>query len=97
MENFMPPTDPTALFPVIVVPGITASSLVDEYPMGKEEIWSAVLNKAFERLSMHPDNLEYEAIEPAQVSARRFRLILLPFRIMLEDRPATVLFPGTCC
>jgi len=53
--------------PVIVVPGITASCLSDEYPLPQEIVWSAVLNKDYQRISLHPDNTRYEALEPARV------------------------------
>lgn len=57
--------------PVIVVPGITASDLMDDYPLKTETLWSMVLNKDYERLALHPDDLRYEAIEPARVFAGR--------------------------
>ena len=53
--------------PVIVIPGITGTSLTDEYPINPEAIWSTLLDKNFERLALHPDNLRYEAREPARV------------------------------
>jgi pimeloyl-ACP methyl ester carboxylesterase len=52
--------------PVIVIPGITAAYLDDRYPLPPETVWS-VLTKEYERASLHPDNLNYEAIEPALV------------------------------
>ena len=52
--------------PVIVVPGITGTCLRDEYPLPFETVWS-VLTKDYERLSLHPDNIRYEAIEPARL------------------------------
>jgi pimeloyl-ACP methyl ester carboxylesterase len=55
--------------PVIVIPGITASSLVDDYPLKADEIWTMVFNKKYERIALHPDDLRYEAIEPARVRA----------------------------
>jgi len=55
--------------PVIVVPGITATDLVDDYPLKADEIWSMVFNKDYERLALHPDDLRYEAVEPAHVVA----------------------------
>ena len=55
--------------PVIVLHGITASELRDEYPMGTETVWSAVLHKDYERICQHPDDLRYEAREPARVRA----------------------------
>jgi pimeloyl-ACP methyl ester carboxylesterase len=66
----MPPSDP-----VIVIPGITAAYLRDEYSLPPEVVWS-VLSKAYERAALHPDDLaekagqplrSYEADEPARV------------------------------
>lgn len=54
--------------PVIVVPGITASYLRDEYPVPAEHVWK-VIQKRYERIALHPDDLDYEAIEPARVRA----------------------------
>ena len=53
-------------FPVIVVPGITASSLRDEYPVEPETVWST-LAKRYERIALHPDDVRYEVQEPARV------------------------------
>lgn len=55
--------------PVIVIPGITASELRDEYPVRPESVWSAILNHDFERICQHPEDLRYEAKEPARVRA----------------------------
>jgi pimeloyl-ACP methyl ester carboxylesterase len=52
--------------PVILVPGITATSLRDEYALPAETVWS-VMTQDYERISLHPDNLRYEAIEPSRV------------------------------
>ncbi len=52
--------------PVIVIPGITANYLRDDYTVPPETVWS-VLTKDYERASLHPDNVRYEAIEPARV------------------------------
>lgn len=57
--------------PVIVVPGIMGTSLHDDYPLKTVDLWTMVLNKDYHRVSMHPDNLKYEAIEPARVYAGR--------------------------
>ena len=57
--------------PVIVIPGVTASDLLDDYPLKTDELWTMVLNKEFERIALHPDDLRYEAIEPAHVFAGR--------------------------
>jgi pimeloyl-ACP methyl ester carboxylesterase len=56
--------------PVVVVPGITGTELVDHYPLEPEIVWSTFRRKQFERLALHPDDLRYEAREPAQVRAR---------------------------
>jgi pimeloyl-ACP methyl ester carboxylesterase len=52
--------------PVIVVPGITASYLRDEYPISPDTVW-AVIKKDYARVTLHPDDDRYEAIEPARV------------------------------
>ena len=53
-------------YPVIVVPGITATYLHDQYPLPPETIWS-VLQKDYERAALHPDNVRFEAQEPARI------------------------------
>jgi hypothetical protein len=65
--------------PVIVVPGITATSLEDAYPIVPEEVWSAVIHKEYERIALHPDDIRYEAIEPARVQPRAL------FGVVYED------------
>jgi len=55
--------------PVIVIPGITATNLIDDYPLRADEIWTMVFNKEYERVALHPDDLRFEAIEPAHVVA----------------------------
>lgn len=52
--------------PVIVVPGITATYLNDEYPLPPETVWK-VLEKDYERIVLHPNDLRYEAREPARL------------------------------
>ncbi len=52
--------------PVIVVPGITATYLRDEYPLPPDDIWK-VIKKQYERIALHPNDLRYEAQEPARV------------------------------
>ncbi len=54
--------------PVIIVPGITASQLRDEYVLPPDIVWSAILNKEYERLALHPDNVRFEATEPARIA-----------------------------
>jgi pimeloyl-ACP methyl ester carboxylesterase len=56
--------------PVIVIPGITASDLRDEYPTDTERIWS-LINKQYERVYLHPDNVRFEARQPSMVRADR--------------------------
>ena len=36
--------------PVIVIPGITASDLHDDYPLKTETLWSMVFNKDFDNV-----------------------------------------------
>lgn len=52
--------------PVIVIPGITATYLKDEYPFDGNTVWG-LLKKDYERITPHPDDLRYEAIEPSRV------------------------------
>lgn len=56
--------------PVIVVPGITATSLEDQYPLTPELLWAPPLYRDFDRISMHPDDPRYEAVGPSRVAAR---------------------------
>lgn len=57
--------------PVIVIPGITATDFHDDYPHGSDHIWSMVFSKDFERIALHPDDLRYEARQPARVRPGR--------------------------
>lgn len=50
--------------PVIVVPGITATSLRDHYPAQPENVWG-IIRRDYERVGLHPDDLRYEQMEPA--------------------------------
>ncbi len=52
--------------PVIVVPGITATYLRDQYPLPPEIVW-AVIGKDYRRVALHPDNVRLEAKEPARI------------------------------
>jgi pimeloyl-ACP methyl ester carboxylesterase len=77
-------------YPVIVVPGITASNLQDEYPINPETVWS-VLTKEYERIVLHPNDLRYEAIEPARVrSGKLFEIayneLINELRYNLKDK-----------
>jgi pimeloyl-ACP methyl ester carboxylesterase len=73
----MPPSAP-----VIVVPGVTATYLRDLYPLPPETIW-AVIDKDFERVQMHPDNLRYEARQPAAVRAGQ--LYEIAYKELIEE------------
>lgn len=55
--------------PVVVVPGITASDLHDAYAVAPETVWSTFLNKNYDRILLHPDDLRYELQEPSRVVA----------------------------
>jgi pimeloyl-ACP methyl ester carboxylesterase len=54
------------VYPVIVLPGITGVQLRDEYQMPPDVVWG-LLQHDFPRSALHPDNLRYEALEPARV------------------------------
>ncbi|MGH8494866.1 MAG: esterase/lipase family protein [Gammaproteobacteria bacterium] len=54
--------------PVVVVPGITASSMRDEYDVNPRTVWAALLRR-YEEIALHPDDLRYERAEPARVVA----------------------------
>jgi pimeloyl-ACP methyl ester carboxylesterase len=83
--------------PVVVVPGITATELDDEYPMRTERLWDMLFERAYERIALHPDDLRYEAREPARVvTGRTFTVyddLVRSLRHELsprEDRPTPV-------
>lgn len=52
--------------PVIVLPGITGSYLRDEYQLPSDTVWGLV-QKEYTRVALHPNNPQYEAMEPARV------------------------------
>ena len=68
-----------SISPVIVVPGITASELQDEYELPPSVVWSALLNRDYGRIIPHPENQRYELREPARVSPRS------PFPVIYKD------------
>jgi len=78
--------------PVIVVPGITASVLRDEYPVKPEAVWRLV-KKAYGRIALHPDDVSpetpdapgprYERSEPARVRADR--VFGIPYGELIEE------------
>ena len=72
--------------PVIVIPGITASTLRDQYPNQPETIWDVLpFQRSYERITLHPEDpsLRYEAIEPARVVAER--LFTLPYDDLVNE------------
>lgn len=68
----------TRVSPVIIVPGITASVLQDEYVLPPEPVWTTVL-KRHERIPLHPMDRRYELLEPARVTASG------PFPVVYEE------------
>lgn len=68
--------------PVVVVPGITATVLRDEYPVAAEAIWK-VIGKEWDRVFLHPDDLRYERDEPAVV--RPDGVFPIPYREFIEE------------
>lgn len=65
--------------PVIVIPGITASDLHDEYELPPEAVWTTVLKRRYDRITLHPADQRYELREPARVMPRG------PFPLVYED------------
>ncbi len=78
--------------PVILVPGITATYLRDEYQLPPETVWKVMdCSQNYERISLHPDDLRYEAKEPArlkpdQVYEVAYKEILEELRYNLRTR-----------
>lgn len=70
---------PTPPSPVIVVPGMTASDLHDEYELPPEAVWTTMRRKRHDRIVPHPDDQRYELVEPARVAPRG------PFPLIYED------------
>lgn len=69
--------------PVVVVPGITATALVDQYPTDPETIWALIRPRAYERTALHPDDLRYEQREPAQV--RPGEVFSIPYDELVKE------------
>ncbi len=68
--------------PVIVVPGITATYLTDEYPLPPETVWK-VLEKQYERIALHPNDLRYEAQEPVRL--RTGQVFEVAYKELVEE------------
>lgn len=84
--------------PVILVPGLTASYLMDHYPLPPEETWSertflgAVVGvrREFERLSIHPDSpflypdkQRYEVRQPSRMMVGQ--VFQVAYRELIEE------------
>ncbi len=71
-------TDPQAkadrarplISPVIVIPGITASDLHDEYGIPPEAVWTTLRTKSYDRIALHPQDSRYELHGPARIAPR---------------------------
>lgn len=68
--------------PVIVVPGITANYLSDQYPIPPEDIWT-VLNLKYERAALHPDDLRFEVGAPSLV--RSGQLYEIAYKELIQE------------
>lgn len=68
--------------PVIVVPGIIATTMRDEYPISPEVVWS-VLTKKYLRTTLHPNDRRFELVEPARV--RPGELFGVAYGELIED------------
>ena len=96
--------------PVIFLPGIMGSALRDEYPVAPENVWSILkaATKNYERITLHPDDLNFEVVEPARVvkdhafelfyrdliEELRHNLTLDPDEPVPSDNPDERLSPG---
>ncbi len=75
---------PNTIPPVILIPGITASVLHDEYELPPEAVWTTALKRRYERitllpLTLHAKHPPYELQEPARVAPRG------PLPLIYED------------
>lgn len=68
--------------PVILVPGITAVYLRDQYPLPPEYVWT-VMTKDYERVALHPNNLRYEVDEPSLL--RPDQLYEIAYKEIIEE------------
>ncbi len=69
-------------YPVIVVPGITATYLKDDYQLPPEYVWT-VMTKKYESLALHPNDLRYEAQEPARLKSDQ--LYEIAYKELIEE------------
>ena len=68
--------------PVVLVPGITASNLRDEYDVDPQTVWS-VLRKKYDRIALHPDNVQLERDQPARVAPQQ--VFDLPYGELIHE------------
>ncbi|HML95735.1 MAG TPA: alpha/beta hydrolase [Thermodesulfobacteriota bacterium] len=68
--------------PVIVVPGITATYLRNEYKLPPDFVWT-VMTKEYEKVALHPDDLRYEMQEPARL--RPDQLYEIAYKELIEE------------
>ncbi len=68
--------------PVIIIPGITATYLQDEYPVDHEPVWN-LIRKKFEQVALHPNNIRYEAQEPSRI--RPGQIFEIAYRELIEE------------
>ena len=58
---------PTTIPPAIIIPGITASDLFDQYELPPEAVWTTMRTRRYDRITLHPADQRYELLEPARV------------------------------
>ena len=68
--------------PVIFVPGVTATDLRDLYALPPDKVWSLLVQN-YDRVGLHPEDLRYEAQQPAQV--RPDQIYEIAYREMVLD------------
>jgi pimeloyl-ACP methyl ester carboxylesterase len=68
--------------PVILLPGITATYLHDEYRLPPEIVWS-VVRRRYDSVILHPNDLRYEAHEPSVV--RPDQIFEVAYRELIEE------------
>ncbi len=68
--------------PVIVVPGITATYLRDEYQLPPDRVWG-ITQHDYARVALHPDDPRFEAVEPARV--REDSIFELPYKELIQE------------
>lgn len=69
--------------PVIVVPGITASVLRDEYDIPPSDVWTTIFHRDHDRIVLHPSDLHLEAREPSRVT--HSHLFPLVYEELIEE------------